>query len=100
LVQRIDYATIRPDAFSQNLLIFQNQQVYDVAGRSASPYTAQTMFAAAPTRTYAPTGNVSPGSLDFWRVVGDTSGPERLQLVRTAYALPLQRGVNTLAIVR
>lgn len=42
----------------------------------------------------------APGSLDFWRVVGDTSGPERWQLVKTAYALPLQRGVATLAIVR
>ena len=40
------------------------------------------------------------GRVDFWRVVGDVSGPERLQLVKTAYALPLQRGVHTLAIVR
>ena len=44
-----------------------------------------------------PTG---AGSVDFWRVVGDVRGPERLQLVKTAYALPLQRGVHTLSIVR
>ena len=42
----------------------------------------------------------APGSIDFWRVVGDMSGPERLQLVKTTYALPLQRGVHTLSIVR
>ncbi|WP_375418826.1 hypothetical protein [uncultured Hymenobacter sp.] len=40
------------------------------------------------------------GSLDFWRVVGDARGPERLQLIKTNYALPLQRGVHTLSIVR
>ncbi|WP_223654070.1 hypothetical protein [Hymenobacter psoromatis] len=40
------------------------------------------------------------GSLDFWRVVGEAHGPERLQLVKTKYALPVQRGVNTLGIVR
>ena len=40
------------------------------------------------------------GSIDFWRVVGDVSGPERLQLVKTNYVLPLQRGVHTLSIVR
>lgn len=40
------------------------------------------------------------GSIDFWRVVGDVNGPERLQLVKTAYALPIQRRVHTLTIVR
>ena len=44
-----------------------------------------------------PTGR---GSLDFWRVVGDAHGPERLQLVKTSYSLPVQRGVHTLGIVR
>lgn len=33
----ISYATVRLDAFSQNLLAVQNQQVYDVAGRSQNP---------------------------------------------------------------
>jgi len=42
----------------------------------------------------------APGSLDFWRVVGDTSGPERWQLVKTAYALPLQRGACHCALSR
>lgn len=40
------------------------------------------------------------GSIDFWRVVGAVRGPERLQLVKTNYALPVQRGVHTLSIVR
>lgn len=59
MVQRIDYATVRPDAFSQNLLRIQNRQVYDVAGRSASPYLTRTLFAAAPVREFAATGDVS-----------------------------------------
>jgi len=40
------------------------------------------------------------GSIDFWRVVGDAQGPEHLQLVKTSYSLPVQRGVHTLSIVR
>ncbi len=40
------------------------------------------------------------GSIDFWRVVGDVEGPERLRLVKMAYSLPVQRGVHTLSIVR
>ena len=50
MVQRIDYAAIRPDAFSGNLLSLQNGQVFDVAGRTQSPYQVRTVFAAAPTR--------------------------------------------------
>ena len=42
----------------------------------------------------------APGSLDFWRVVGEAGGPERLRLVKTNYSLPLPRGVHTLAIGR
>jgi hypothetical protein len=42
----------------------------------------------------------APGSIDFWRVVGEVSGPERLQLVKTTYTIPVQRGVHTLSIVR
>lgn len=42
----------------------------------------------------------APGSIDFWRVVGEARGPERLRLVKTNRSVPLQRGVHTLAIVR
>ena len=42
----------------------------------------------------------APGSIDFWRVVGEVGGPERLQLVKTTYAIPVQRGVHTLSVVR
>jgi len=41
-----------------------------------------------------------PGHVDFWRVVGAAHGPESLRLVKTAYSLPVQRGVHTLSIVR
>lgn len=53
MVQRIDFATLRPDAVSQNLLSVQNNQLYDVPGRSQSPYQARTFFAAAPSREQA-----------------------------------------------
>ncbi|GAB3636588.1 hypothetical protein GCM10027422_21780 [Hymenobacter arcticus] len=59
MVQRIDYATLRPEARSQNLLTVQNQQLYDVPGRSGDPYGLCTLFAAAPAHTYCPSGNVS-----------------------------------------
>ncbi|HEX8428399.1 hypothetical protein [Hymenobacter sp.] len=59
LVQRIDYATVRPDAFDLNLLSYQNGQIYDVPERTKSPYLLRTLFAAAPARATAPTGDVS-----------------------------------------
>ena len=40
------------------------------------------------------------GSIDFWRVVGEAKGPERLRLVKTNYAIPVQRGAHTLSVVR
>lgn len=54
MVQRASYATVRPDAFSQNLLSYNSstQQVADVAGRTQGPYVVRTAFAAAPTRVY------------------------------------------------
>ncbi len=66
MVQCVSYAAVRPDAFSLNLLSYQNGQVFDVAGRAQSPYVARTAFAAAPARTYSNSGTVSlmfPASL-------------------------------------
>lgn len=40
------------------------------------------------------------GSIDFWRVLSDPRDPRHLRLVKTAYSVPIQRGVHTLAIVR
>ena len=59
MAQLINYATVRPDAFSQNLLTLQSQQVHDVAGRSQSPYTLRSAFAVSPTREFSSTGDVS-----------------------------------------
>lgn len=59
MVQRVSYATVRPDAFSQNLLSYQNGQVADVNGRSQNPYLVRTAFAAAPTRVYVPSGTIT-----------------------------------------
>ena len=58
-VQYIGYAALRHDAFSQNLLAVQNEQVYDVPGRARSPYQTNVLFAAAPARTEALTPSVS-----------------------------------------
>lgn len=58
-VQWMQYATIRPDALDQNLLRAQGEQLFDVAGRSQSPYQTQRLFAAAPVFAYSRTGTVS-----------------------------------------
>lgn len=73
MVQHIDYAAVRPDAFNAGLLTFQNNQLLDVAGRPQSPYSNQTLFAAAPATTYSPTGDVTfvfPSTLDIERGSG------------------------------
>ena len=59
LVQRLDYAVLRADAITAGLMTGQNEQLFDVAGRSQSPYQVRTLFAAAPSRSTVPTGNVS-----------------------------------------
>jgi hypothetical protein len=43
-----NYNDMRPDAVTANLLSITNNQLFDVAGRSQSPYQAKTLFAAAP----------------------------------------------------
>lgn len=58
-VQYIGYARLRPDAESAGLVTLQNEQLFDVAGRSQSPYQTTAVFAAAPERAYAPTNTVS-----------------------------------------
>ena len=58
-VQYLTYHRIRPDALQLNLLRVQNNQVYDVPGRSQSPYQAATLFAAAPLYSISRTGSVS-----------------------------------------
>ena len=46
------YASLKPTALSQNLLSVNNQQFYDVAGRSQTPYLQNNLFAAAATEKY------------------------------------------------
>lgn len=58
-LQRINYAALRPDAVSAGLLTVQNQQLYDVPGRSQSPYVVRTLFVAGPASTYSRSGNVT-----------------------------------------
>ena len=58
-MQYMPYASIRPDALQNNLLTVQNEQVYDVAGRSQSPYQTNVLFVAAPELSYSRTGTVS-----------------------------------------
>jgi len=56
---RADYATLRADALTANLLRVQDEQLYDVAGRTQSPYLQKTAFLAAPARSYSETGSVA-----------------------------------------
>ncbi|GAA3930529.1 hypothetical protein [Hymenobacter algoricola] len=58
-VQYVAYAAVRHEAFSQDLLRAQNEQLHDVPGRTQSPYQRQVLFAAAPQYMYSPTGAVS-----------------------------------------
>lgn len=58
-VQYISYARLRSDAESAGLVTLQNEQLYDVAGRSQSPYQTAVLFAAAPERAYTASATVS-----------------------------------------
>ena len=58
-MQYMPYASIRPEALQNNLLSVQNDQLYDVPGRSQSPYQPNVLFAAAPARLDAPTNSVA-----------------------------------------
>jgi hypothetical protein len=76
-----NYNDLRSDAISANLMSISNQQLFDVAGRTQSPYQTQTLFAAAPSVNYSKTavtkfvfdntlifkntGNISGVSVDF-----------------------------------
>ena len=44
----LNYNSIKTDAMETNLFTMSNNQLYDVAGRSQSPYVLNTAFAAAP----------------------------------------------------
>lgn len=46
------YAAIKTNAVTANLLTVNNQQFYDVVGRSQLPYQQKNLFAAAPTEKY------------------------------------------------
>ncbi len=54
-----DYNYLRPDAISLNLFTIQNNQLYDVAGRTQSPYLSRKLFAASPTIGFADNGTPS-----------------------------------------
>ncbi len=41
------YASLKPTALNENLFTISNEQLYDVAGRPASPYLTNSVFAAA-----------------------------------------------------
>ena len=49
-----EYNTVKANAFSSNLLSYNASQrrVYDVAGRTQSPYEGKRLFAAVPVDQY------------------------------------------------
>jgi hypothetical protein len=54
-----DYGVLRPQAVNFNLFTISNNQIYDVPGRTQSPYIQKTMFAASPLINGTSTGNVT-----------------------------------------
>ena len=48
-----NYNDLRPDAVAAGLMTVNNEQIYDVAGRSSSPYRSQTLFIAAPSISFS-----------------------------------------------
>ncbi|MEO6453446.1 MAG: hypothetical protein ABIN97_05205, partial [Ginsengibacter sp.] len=44
----LNYSTLKPTAMVDNLFTMSNNQLYDVAGRTQSPYQLNTAFAASP----------------------------------------------------
>jgi hypothetical protein len=56
-VMHYNYQSMRSDAVSANLVSVANDQMYDVAGRSQSPYQNRQVFAVAPLRQTAVLGN-------------------------------------------
>jgi pimeloyl-ACP methyl ester carboxylesterase len=53
------YQTFRTDAIGQNLISESNGRLYDVPGRTASPYTTNFTFAAAPYLEFDEDGQVT-----------------------------------------
>lgn len=54
-----EYHALRPDAITANLLTVQQAQLFDVPGRTQSPYLLRKLFAPAPLRSYAEDGVIS-----------------------------------------
>lgn len=44
----LNYSSLKPDALTNNLFTISNNQLFDVQGRTQSPYQLNTAFAAAP----------------------------------------------------
>ena len=49
----MQYGIVRPDAILQNLLSYNNGQIFDVPGRSQSPYLSDTTYVASPLQATA-----------------------------------------------
>lgn len=55
----MDYDVLKEDAVVQNLFTVTNNQVFDVSGRTQSPYMQRTLFAASPSLNYTGNGSVT-----------------------------------------
>lgn len=47
------FDSLREDGIQQNLFTYGNNQIFDKAGRTQSPYITKTLFAACPTYPYS-----------------------------------------------
>jgi hypothetical protein len=51
------YSTLKENAIQQNLFTYSNNQIFDVSGRTQSPYQLQSLFAATPVSYFSPVTN-------------------------------------------
>lgn len=54
----MDYGVLNPYAVQQNLFTVNNDQIFDVANRTQSPYQQKVLFGATPAVNYSNTGTV------------------------------------------
>ncbi|MEO6683154.1 MAG: hypothetical protein ABIN48_10055, partial [Ginsengibacter sp.] len=53
------YDSLREDGIQQNLFTYSNNQIFDRAGRTQSPYITKLLFAACPTLPYGKGNTIS-----------------------------------------
>ncbi|WP_204251134.1 lactonase family protein [Elioraea rosea] len=72
---------------------------YDGILPEAAAFDASSRFLAVVTYDHFDDRRAG-GSVDFWRVARDPIDPARIELVKTAHAVPVTRGAHSMVLVR